>query len=156
SHMLSALSHYTGMVLSPRMDTSLLRRLQLIPLGGNQILVVVVSQTGQIRHRVVTLNRPIASERLASISNILNDRLKGLPLSDVRTQILDHIEAAEQAELEGFLLAKELVRQAFDLRSPQQELYVDGKENIIDFPDFNDYNQLSTLLKVVEEKNLLT
>src|SRR6266581_360880 len=39
SHMLSAMSHYTGVVLSPRLDTTLLRRLQLISLGGNQILV---------------------------------------------------------------------------------------------------------------------
>jgi heat-inducible transcriptional repressor len=156
SHMLSAMSHYTGMVLSPRLDTTLLRRLQLISIGGNQILVVIVSQTGLIRHRVVNLNRAITPDRLASISNILNERLKGLPLSEVRTQILDHIDAAEQEQTEGYSIAKELARQAFDLGHPEQELYVDGKENIIDFPDFNDYNQLSTLLRVVEEKNLLT
>src|SRR3954463_15140046 len=74
SHMLSALSHYTGMVLSPRLDTTLLRRLQLISIGGNQILVVIVSQTGLIRHRVVTLNRAIAPDRLATVSNVLNER----------------------------------------------------------------------------------
>ena len=37
SHMLSAMSHYTGMVLSPRLDKTLLRRLQLVSLGGNQM-----------------------------------------------------------------------------------------------------------------------
>jgi heat-inducible transcriptional repressor len=156
SHMLSAMSHYTGIVLSPRLDKTLLRRLQLIPLGGNQILVVVVSQSGLIRHRVVNLKRPIPTERLGPISNILNDRLKGLPLSEVRTQILDHIEAAEQQQLEAFSLVKDLAREAFDLSHPEQELYVDGKENIFSFPEFGDYTQLSSLLKVVEEKNLLT
>jgi heat-inducible transcriptional repressor len=156
SHMLSAMSHYTGMILSPRLDKTLLRRLQLISMGSNQILVVVVSQTGLIRHRLVTLNRPISPERLSSISNILNERLKGLPLSEVRTQILDHIEAAEQEQGDAFSLVKELAREAFDLRHSDQQLYVDGKENIIDFPDLQDYAQLSTLLKVVEEKNLLS
>jgi len=82
--------------------------------------------------------------------------LKDLPLSEVRTQILDHIEAAEQEHEEAFTLGKELAREAFDLQEPEQELYVDGKENIFSFPDFNDYHQLSTLLRVVEEKNLLT
>jgi heat-inducible transcriptional repressor len=155
SHMLSALSHYTGMVLSPRLDNTNLRRLQLVSLGGNQILVVIVSQTGMIRHRVISLNRTITPERLAEISNLLNERLKGLPLSEVRTQILDHIEAAEAEQQTGFSLAKELARQAFDLSGSEQELYVDGKENIVGFPDFQDYNQLSALLKVVEEKNFL-
>jgi len=156
SHMLSAMSHYTGMVLSPRLDTTLLRRLQLVSLGGNQILVVIVSQTGSIRHRVVTLNRPLSMDRLTYISNILNERLKGMPLSEVRTQILDHIEAAEQEQEEAFSLVKELAREVFDLRKSEQELYLDGKENIVDFPDFDNVSQLSTLLRVVEEKNLLT
>lgn len=155
SHMLSRLSHYTGMILSPRLDKSLLRHLQLIPLDGNKVLVVVVSQTGQIRHRVVTLGRSIPSHRLASITTILNDRLTGLSLSEVRTQILDHIEAAEQEQTETFGFAKELAREAFDLRSAEAELYVDGQENIPSFPDFDDYAQLSGLLKVVEHKNLL-
>jgi heat-inducible transcriptional repressor len=76
-------------------------------------------------------------------------------LSDVRTQVLDHIEAAEQEQMEAFTLMKELAREAFDLRKLEQELYVDGKEHIVNFPDFDNYQQLSSLLKVVEEKNLL-
>lgn len=155
SRMLSAMSHYTGMVLSPRMDKTLLRHLQLVPLGGQQVLVVVVSKTGLIRHRVVELSRPIPASQLGAISSVLNERLGGLPLSEVRTQILDHIEAAEREQSETFDIAKELAREAFDLRSPEPELYVEGKENILSFPDFGDYQQLSNLLRVVEQKNLL-
>jgi heat-inducible transcriptional repressor len=155
SRMLSSLSHYTGMVLSPRMDKGLLRHLQLIRLGGNQILVVVVSQAGQIRHKVVTLTRELSPARLISISEILNQRLTGLPLSEVRTQILDHIEAVERENDDTYSLARELAREVFDLRSPEPELYVEGKENIFSFPEVTDYDQLSNLLRVVEQKNLL-
>lgn len=155
SHMLSSLSNYTGMVLSPRFDKSLLRRLQLIPLGGTQVLVVVVSQTGMIRHRVITLGRPIAKERLDMISNLLNERLRGQPLSEVRSQILHHIEAIQQEQSELLDLANDLVREAFDLQAGEGQLYVDGQENIFSFPDFGDYSALSGLLRIVEQKNLL-
>lgn len=156
SRMLSNLSSYTGMVLSPRLDKSLLHRLQLIPLSANQILVVVVSQSGFIRHRVVQVSRPIGAARLALVSEMLNERLKGLPLSEVRTQILHHIEAAQQEQTEAFEMAQELVREAFDLRSTEGELYVDGREKIFSFPDLADFAELTGLLKVVEQKNLLT
>lgn len=155
SHMLSSLSNYTGMVLSPRFDKSLLRRLQLIPLGGNQVLVVVVSQTGMIRHRVVSLTRPIEKSRLEMISNVLNERLRGQPLSEVRTQILHHIEAIQQEQMDLMVLAKDLMRDAFDLRAGEGQVYVDGQENIVTFSDFNDYGQLSGLLRLIEQKNLL-
>lgn len=156
SRMLSTLSSYTGMVLSPRLDNSLLHRLQLIPLSASQILVVVVSQNGQIRHRVVQLGQPIAPARLGLISDMLNERLKGLPISEVRTQVLHHIEAVQQEQMEAFSMAQELVREAFDLKSSEGELYVEGRENIFSFPDLADFAELSGLLKVVEQKNLLT
>jgi len=156
SRMLSKLSSYTGMVLSPSLDKSLLHRLQLIPLTANQILVIVVSQTGFIRHRVVQLPRPLSPARLSTLSELLNERLKGLPLSEVRTQILHHIDAAQQEQAEAFGLAQELVREAFDLRSTESELYVEGRDKIFSFPDMDDFSEMGDLLKIVEQKNLLT
>jgi heat-inducible transcriptional repressor len=157
SHMLSSLSRYTGMVLSPRMDKSLLRRMQLISLGGTQVLAVVVSQTGMIRHRVVTLRHPLSSERLADISAMLNEKLIGLPLSDVRTQILHHIEAAQQEQVEAFSLIKELAAEIFDLQSADGQLYVDGRENLFALPELSDdHGQLSGLLRIMEQKSLLS
>lgn len=155
SHMLSSLSNYTGLVLSPRLDKSLLRRLQLVHLGGSQILVVVVSQSGLIRHRVVNLNRVIDPKRLAYISETLNERLSGMPLSEVRTQILDHIESVEQEQAETFHLARDLAREAFDLQPQENNVYIDGRDKIFSFPELDDYSQLSGLMKMIEEKNLL-
>jgi heat-inducible transcriptional repressor len=155
SHMLSSLSHYTGLVLSPRLDKSLLRRLQLIALGGNQILVVVVSQSGMIRHRVVTVRHALSPERLSAVSNILNERLAGQPLSEVRTQLLHHFEAAEHEQREAFATARDVMREAFDLRSTEGDVYVDGRENIFSFPGLDDFSQLTGLLKVIEQKNFL-
>jgi heat-inducible transcriptional repressor len=155
SRMLSSLSSYTGMILSPRFDKTLLRRLQLIPLTNNQILVVVVSQTGLIRHRVVPMNRPLTAARLNWLSDTLNERLRGLPLSEVRTQILHHIEAVEQEQTDAFALARELAREAFDLRADHSEVYVEGRENIFSFSDQGDFSELTGLMKVIEHKNLL-
>src|SRR5882724_7658085 len=117
SRMLSSMSNYTGMVLSPRLDKSLLRRLQLVPISNSQILAIVVSQTGLIRHKVLRPGKPIEPERLGTISEMLNERLSGLPFSEVRTQILHHIETAEQEQSDAFSLARELAREAFDLKS---------------------------------------
>jgi heat-inducible transcriptional repressor len=125
-------------------------------LSASQILVVVVSQNGQIRHRVVQLRQSIAPARLGLISDMLNERLKGLPISEVRTQVLHHIEAVQQEQREAFSMAQDLVREAFDLKSSEGELYVEGRENIFSFPDLADFTELSGLLKVVEQKNLLT
>lgn len=156
SHMLSSLSKYTGLVLSPRLDNSRLRRLQLIPLGGSQVLVIVVSETGLIRHRMVHLARPISIASLHTISNQLNERLKGTPLAQVRTQILHHIESIQREQEQVFSAASDFVRQAFDLKEDEVDLYVQGRENIFKFPEKDDYNQVSELMHLIEHKHLLS
>src|SRR5258706_1003685 len=156
SRMLSSLSNYTGMVLSPRLDKSLLRRLQLIPLSNSRILAIIVSQSGLIRHKVLQPRRAIAAERLVTISETFNERLTGLPFSEVRTQILHHLEAVQQEHTDAFALARELAREAFDMKSAEGDLYVNGRENIFSFPDLGDFGELSGLLKVIEQKNLLS
>jgi len=156
SHMLSSLSKYTGLVLSPRLDKSRLRRLQLIPLGGNQILVVVVSETGMIRHKVAMLQQPVGHERLTLMSTLLNERLKGLPLSEVRTQILHHIESIQREQADVLLLARDLAKQAFDLENEEASVYIEGRENIFKFPELDDYRQVSGLMHLIESKNMLS
>ena len=64
------------------------------------------------------------------MSHLLNERLAGLPLAEVRTQILHHIEAIQQEEEQSLMLAKELARSAFDLHASESQVYVDGGENI--------------------------
>lgn len=156
SRMLSFMSNYTGMVLTPRMDKSALRRLQLIPLSHTQILVIILSQTGLIRHKVLSLSRSIAPERLVVISDMLNERLSGLPISEVRTQILHHLEAVQQEQVDTMSLVRELARDAFDLKTVEGDLYVDGRENIFSFPELEDFSELSGILKVIEQKNLMS
>jgi heat-inducible transcriptional repressor len=156
SRMLSSLSNYTGMVLTPRLDKTILRRLQLISLGPTQVLAVILSQSGHIRHKVLNLNSPMDAHRLTAVNDLLNERLSGLPLAEVRTQILHHIEAAQQEQSDAFSVARELARDAFDLKSVEGDLYVDGRENIFSFSDLGDFGELSGLLKVIEQKNLLS
>jgi heat-inducible transcriptional repressor len=156
SHMLSSLSKYTGLVLSPRLDKSRLRRLQLIPLGANQMLVIVVSETGLIRHRVVHLDHPLSLSNLNLISTQLNERLHGMPLAEVRTQILHHIESIEREQKEVFSIAKQFARQVFDLQGGEADVYVEGRQNIFSFPEKDDYRQVSDLMHLIEHKNLLS
>src|SRR5438477_569170 len=103
-------------------------RNMLLDLDKEGYLVQPHTSAGLIRHKVLPLSRPMPPDRLSMISDMLNERLKGLPLSEVRTQILHHIEALEQEQSEAFSLtrelARELARDAFDLKNPDGEVYI--------------------------------
>ncbi|MBI3292681.1 MAG: heat-inducible transcription repressor HrcA [Elusimicrobia bacterium] len=155
SRMLSAVSHYAGFVMAPRLDRSFFQHLELIPLDRQRFFVILVAQSGLVKHRIVETKEPIPAERLARITRLLNESLRGLTLQQVRDEILDRIEAAAQEYQEVTALARDLSRETFDLRNEEEGFYVDGAENILSLPDFQDTDRLRALLRLIEEKQIL-
>jgi heat-inducible transcriptional repressor len=154
SKTLSILSRYSGFVTAPTMDAVRLRHVELIPLDGPQVLVVLVADTGLVKHRVVAFHRAYPRELLTTLSRLLNETLRGQPFSEVRERILDHIEAMGQRQLDLLALAKDVTRQVFQ-PDAQGDIYLEGTSNILSLPDFRDFDQVRTLAHLMDEKRMI-
>lgn len=79
--LLSGLSQCAGVVLAPRTDPTL-QHIEFVALNPKQILVVIVTQGGQVENRIVPSTRKTDQSQLQQISNYLSDRLRGKTLSE--------------------------------------------------------------------------
>jgi heat-inducible transcriptional repressor len=154
SKTLSALSHYTGFILSPAMDQALLQHVELIPLDAKRILAILVSDTGQVHHRLVVLDEGFSADSLPPLKRMLNEQLRGRPLAEARDVLLDHVEAFAQQEMTLVELARRLTRQAFSVET-EGDLYLEGAGNIVSLPDFQEENKMRALVHLFDEKQLL-
>ena len=154
SKTLSALSHYTGFAMAPALEQTYLQHLQLIPLDRYRVLVVLVSDTGMVKHRVVAFDVPLSAETLSALSDLLNAHLKGKPFAQVGDSLLDHIEIAGQKQKDIIDLARSVTRQVFDI-AEEGELYLEGAKNILSLPDFQDQEQMRSLMNLLDEKKAL-
>ena len=153
SRVLSALSQYTGFVITPKLEKNELKYLELIPLEGAKLLVVLVTHTGMVKHQIIETSGPISREKLNRLNATLNDKLRGLTLLEAKQQILDKIEEAEREEDEILDLARHLSHQLFDI---EEKLYIEGTGNVLTLPEFHDYEPMRCILRLNEDKNLLT
>lgn len=154
SKTLSVLSHYTGFVLPPQLDQTRLRHLELIPLDGQRVLVVLVADTGMVKQRLVMFEHPCSPELILSMARMLNEHLRGRLFTEVRDTLVDHIEAARHRHLEMLDLARELTQQAFDM-TEEGQVYLEGASNILSLPDFQDHEEISSLVQLLDEKRSL-
>ena len=83
SRLLSHVSHSAGLVLSPKVENQHLRRLELIPLGGKQVLAVLVTQAGLIRHWPIQLTFSPTASRINTLNRFLNDNIQGKSIHEV-------------------------------------------------------------------------
>lgn len=151
SQLLSELSQQVGVVLTPDMGRSVLRRIELVPLAECKILCVTVSAHGFVDTKVIDAAEPIPREELVSISNYLTDNFAGLSLAEIRDRMLRLMDDA-RSQVDRLLgRAVELARQGLDLDQPPA-LVLDGTEALLRQPELGDLSRVRRLFETFADK----
>jgi len=152
SKVLSAHSRYIGMVFAPKIRNEQFKRIEFIHLQGDRILVVLVSQSGMVIHKVIHLDEVMNQDQLVRISAYLNEVLGGLTLEEVHSLIISRM-AGEK------LLYDDLVRNAVKLGwkafegTEEGDFYVGGTANLVNQLEFTDIEKIRSIFSAFEEKS---
>ena len=159
SHELSRASHHLGFALAPAGDAVAFRQIDFVALDGQRVLVVVVSATGHVSHKVVSLSEAVRPVDLTQAANYLNQEFAGLALRDVRAAILDRLEQERTIYDALRTRALRLARDTFADLPPGGPLFVQGASLLLDDAADGDdpvsISTLRTLFDMIEEKDRL-
>jgi heat-inducible transcriptional repressor len=153
TRMLSVTSKYAGIILTPQPDFTVVKRIELIPLDNNEILVILVTRTGIIINKKIQISVNVTQDELHVFSNYLSSVLCGYALYEIREEILNTLR---QDKITGVNtdLALDIAQLAL-VSSRQPEMHILGIENLLKIPEMVEENRLNSLLAIIEEKNIL-
>lgn len=147
ARLLSHVTHYTSVMLAPRLRKSYFKYLKLVSVGPTTILLFVLTATGTVIHRTVELSKPIAPEDLERITNILNDRLQGKPLQNVESLLSGEMFQSVSSE---FI---ENIRDiTHDLNDRSKEVFLEGRTHLLNLTEFKDLDRIRVLMEVLEDE----
>lgn len=84
---LSIVSHELGVALGPRLEGAVLRRLELMRVSHERLLLVLTLHGGAVRTIFVEVAGQVAESALAEVMLVLNERLAGLTLREIRATL---------------------------------------------------------------------
>ncbi|MDB4907201.1 MAG: hypothetical protein JWO05_1985 [Gemmatimonadetes bacterium] len=82
---LGVLTQELGVALGPRLSQTILKRLDLVRVSTERILMVLSLEGGVVRTVFVEVAGEIAESAMAEVTGVLNERLGGLSLEQIRT-----------------------------------------------------------------------
>jgi heat-inducible transcriptional repressor len=82
--MLSVISNYAGVMLSPNPDFTILKLIELIQLESNEVLVIIVTRTGMILTKKVNISVRVTQDELSEYSKFLTRELCGYSLNQIK------------------------------------------------------------------------
>ena len=117
SELLSAMSHFVGVVSVPRREQFAFRHIDFVPLDADplkpgRVLAILVFADNDVQNRIIQTRRPYDAGELERVANYLNRHFAGRPVADIRSTLLRDLRAARN-EMETLLAhSVELAEQA--------------------------------------------
>lgn len=154
SRMLSRLSKYAGLVVTPKLNEIVIKHVEFIPMSSERLLGIFVGRDGFVENRVIKVAKRPTYPELEKINNYCNKAFYGLTIAEARGKILKEIKTAEDAH-------KSVVNHALDLSQKmfvdmeKTELFVDGGPQLVTMPDFDKTEKAALVIQMLEEKKRL-
>jgi heat-inducible transcriptional repressor len=152
--LLSGLTDHAAVVFAPSLDLSVVRHVELIGLGADRAMLVVVTNTGRVENHVVFIDELMDDVQLDQAAEMLNRLVAGVALERVPLAIDEHIERfplelRPTVERVARTLEQEVSRDESD------RVFLDGTSNIVDEHKFADLETVRQVIGALEHRRVL-
>ncbi|MBF5003547.1 heat-inducible transcriptional repressor HrcA [Diaphorobacter caeni] len=150
AHLLSNLSQFVGVVMSPRRP-SVFRHIEFLRLSEKRLLVIIVSPDGDVQNRVIFTQADFSQSQLIEAANFLNANYSGLAMEQVRERLQSEVEAL-QSEI-GALMQAAVNVGSEAMSESTDSVVISGERNLLSVSDFSsDMGNLRRAFDLFEQK----
>lgn len=152
--ILSNLTNYTSIVLGPEIFNNTMKHIQLVPLTNETAVAIIVTNTGHVENRTVSIPQGLPMSQIEKFINILNTKLHGVPLLQLKSRIYTEISTELSMHVNKYEKFLKLLEQMLDNES-SEKVYHSGVTNILNQPEFKDVEKVRTILDLFDGSQML-
>ncbi|OQX84188.1 MAG: heat-inducible transcription repressor HrcA [Candidatus Omnitrophica bacterium 4484_49] len=134
-----------------RENSIYVEKINLIPITRNKILVVIITESGDVLHFFLEGEELPLHEKLEKFTNFLNSEFKGLSITNIKGKIKTKLISSPDPLYSMFSSYLKLFYKILDSIQGKQLLY-QGTKNLVDSGLSGDILNLSSILTALEEK----
>jgi heat-inducible transcriptional repressor len=158
AQVLGLITSELGIATGPGLAEAILERIELISVTEGKVLLVMTLRAGAVRTVFVDVPAAIPSGALISVAQVLNERLGGLSIADVRSTLTTRLrDSAPVGDPSASELLNIFVQSAEEwLEAPGQGTVHLGRASVLaDQPEFQSGTRLKGLIELTERPDLL-
>lgn len=153
SQVLALLSRGVGVALAGSTASQVLEHIHFSRLSAGRVLAVLVTQSGVVQDRVLSVDRDLPHLELETAARYLNENFRGWPIDRIRSEIARRLEEERAAYDQMLASVDELCRKGALTTEADPALFVDGIANLIGAD--TDRERLRQMLVALEAKQRL-
>lgn len=148
----SSMTDYTAFVTTPELTESQIKKIDLVGLGGGNVMIIVVTQTGTVRNQMISTD--IDDEGLSVLSDVLNKKLCGLSADEITIETINSMQNDIQTRLglspKTLITVLNFVYEVIE-GLDNTEIYVNNVNAILKHPEYSDVGKARRILTFFED-----
>jgi heat-inducible transcriptional repressor len=151
SHLLSDLTRFAGVVMTPRRRSTSFRHVEFLSLSDKRVLLIIVTPEGDVQNRILSTERNYSPAELNEASNFVNQNYLGLTFEQVKERLREELLRLRDDMTQLLTKAVEAGNEAL---SEQPEEYVlSGEHNLLHVQDLSsNVTSLRRLFDLFEQR----
>ncbi len=154
TRILAYLSRQLGVIVSPHLEEGIFHRLDIVRLSSERILLILSIKSGLVKTIMLELRSSVSDRQLRMVERILNERLQGLKLEQIRRDFAAIVRNVPREHSQMIHLLIRNATRLFDFRQVG-DVFVSGTQHILKQPEFLDPHKITTVVEAVEDRNVL-
>ncbi len=150
----SLLTDYTTVIMAPVTERTEIKKVDLVPIAENSVMLVIVTRT--VKNRIIKTN--LSSEDCEKLSSILTARLRDKTADEITYDTIHEIEneICADMDIEPKILINVLnfVYESVSALD-DTEIYVENAKSILNYPEYRDVDKAKEIFNFLEDKSNL-
>lgn len=154
SQLLSELTHFAGVVITPKRKGAVFRYIEFMALSEKRILLIIVTPEGDVQNRIIFTNTAYSQSDLIEAGNFINQHYAGCTLDEIRSRLDSELKQLRSEMISLMSAAIEAGGNAINESS--EAVVLTGERNLLQVHDLSDnLISLKKLFELFERKTKL-
>ncbi len=155
SNMLSELTHFAGIVVTPKRTGAVFRYIEFMALSEKRILLIIVTPEGDVQNRIIFTETSYSQSDLIEAGNFINQHYAGCTLDEIRSRL--NTELKQLTNDMTSLMSAAIEAGGAAINENSETVVLAGERKLLDIHDVSDnLASLKKLFALFERKtNLL-
>jgi heat-inducible transcriptional repressor len=156
AQILSEITNLTSFAMTPTKTEETLKFVNLLPVDKNTVVLMIVSDSGEISNTAMRIKVPYTEENLQLLAKSMTYTYRGKKLTDV---LKSHIQKYFETDIEAMSRLADDILPDFMKTLEEMlnvQLYMDGLTNIFDLPEYSDLDKARKFLALLDKKEDFT
>jgi len=154
SRILGKISRQLCVVAGPQLSAGMFERMDLLQVTSNRVMAIISVKSGLVRTIMMEVSTEFPREKLDDLARMLNERLCGLTLGEIRDSFAERMKDVTGEETGLVRLFIESVDKLFS-GSKVEKIHIGGAEDVVLQPEFGNPKDLRSVVELINNEEII-